>query len=79
MLLRWEDPRLGKMGEKKGPDLLGYRAVGMAGEGLSNDTSRDAEPWPRWESETVCVCVRVRVCVCVCVSGVCLSWKEEYY
>lgn len=69
MLLRWEDPRLGKMGGKKGPDLLGYRAVGMAGEGLSNDTSRDAEPWPRWESETVCVCV----------AGVCLSWKEEYY
>ena len=31
MLLRWEDPRLGKMGGKKGPDLLGYRAVGMVG------------------------------------------------
>ena len=52
------------MGGKKGPDLLGYRAVGMAGEGLSNDTSRDAEPWPRWESESVCVCV------CVCGRGV---------
>ena len=25
---------------------------------MSNDTSRDADPWPRCESETVCVCGR---------------------
>lgn len=34
MLFRWEDPRLGKMGGKKGPHQVGYRAVGVGGRGV---------------------------------------------
>ena len=34
MLFRWEDPRLGKMGGKKGSHQVGYRAVGVGGKGV---------------------------------------------
>lgn len=34
MLFRWEDPTFGKMGGKKGPHQVGYRAVGVGGRGV---------------------------------------------